>query len=242
MLNKIYKYSISLFVTILLFFLIFNHFFLPWYVGSGNDYFLPDLRGTYLQNAKYKLTKLGFNVNHLESSFSKDFKPGTIIKMSPRAFTKVKSGRTITLTVAGHRKEFMMPDYRSHSYRNAKIVMKQNNLFLDTTIYEYNESYAKGIVSFQVPKPGRIISSGTYVTLGVSRGSPPEYFYVPDIIGLSLSKAKKAIIESGLRIGKIDYEYQPKLLNNTIVDQNMTEGMRVSFPASIDLVVSIDKE
>ena len=43
-------------------------------------------------------------------------------------------------------------------------------------------------------------------------------------------------------MGLINYEYQPDLLNNTVIEQNMTAGMRVSFPASIILLVSNDKE
>ena len=78
------------------------------------------------------------------------------------------------------------------------------------------------------------------MTIGVSRGTPPDYYIVPDIINLSLLSAQKKITDAGLRIGDIIYEYQPKLLNNTVIEQNMTSGMRVSFPVSIHLVVSLD--
>ena len=39
----------------------------------------------------------------------------------------------------------------------------------------------------------------------------------------------------------ITYEYNPDLLINTVLDQSLTPGMRVSFPASINLIVSTDK-
>ena len=41
---------------------------------------------------------------------------------------------------------------------------------------------------------------------------------------------------------EIIYEYQPELLPNTVIEQNMTVGMRVSFPASINLLVSTVNE
>ena len=236
------RYIVAFIIIGFLFFCSFNYIFLPWYVGSNNEYYLPDLRGYYLQDAKYKLSKLGFNADYSESAFSINNKPGTIIKMSPRAFTKVKAGRTINLVVAGHRKEFMVDDYKGLSYRNAKILLKQKDLHLDTTLYEYNNKYGKDIVSFQVPKPGKIISSGTYITLGISKGAPPEYFYVPDVIGISLVKAKKLIIDAGLLIGNIDYEFQPKLIPNTILEQNRTPGMKFSMPVYIDLIISKEEE
>ena len=80
------------------------------------------------------------------------------------------------------------------------------------------------------------------MTLGVSRGSPPDYYIIPDVVNLSLNRAIDEILRSGLRMGVINYEYQPDLLNNTVIEQNMTAGMRVSFPASIILLVSNDKE
>ena len=80
------------------------------------------------------------------------------------------------------------------------------------------------------------------MSLGVSRGAPPDYYIVPDVVNLSLHRAQKVIMTTGLRVGEINYEFQPELLNNTVIEQNMTAGMRVSFPASIHLLVSIDSK
>ena len=242
MLKILFRYTFAFFVIAFIGFILFNYIFLPRYVMSGKDYYLPDLRGEYLQKAKHEMLSLGFDVEVTESLFSEDNTPGTIIKMSPRPFTKVKVGRSINLVVAGHRKEFMMPDYKNMSFRNAKIAINKQELILDTTIYEFNETYAKGLISFQHPKPGRIISSGSYITLGISKGSAPDYFYVPDVVGLSLKNGNRAIVNAGLSIGEIIYEYHPKLLNNTILDQNMAPNMKVSIPIKIDLILSKDKD
>ena len=56
-------------------------------------------------------------------------------------------------------------------------------------------------------------------------------------MNLSLNRAREEIISKGLRVGQITHEYQPDLLPNTVIEQNMTAGMRVSFPASINLLV-----
>ena len=80
------------------------------------------------------------------------------------------------------------------------------------------------------------------MTLGVSRGAPPDYYIIPDVVNFSLNRARKAIINEGLRVGELIYEFQPDLVPNTIIEQNMTAGMRVSFPASINLLISTDKQ
>ena len=215
---------------------------LPNYVGYNNEHYLPDVRGNYLQKGKYELNKIGFKSEVITIAFSKEHEPGTIIKMSPRAFTKAKEGRTISLTVAGHREDIITPDYTGQSLRNAKLNAERDGLVLDTLMYEYNNVIKNGHISFQVPKPGHIVKSGANISLGVSRGNPPDYYTVPDLIGQSIRAGKDLLIQSGLRLGNIEYEYQPDLLENTIIDQNFTPGLRVTFPASIDLILTTDKE
>mgnify|MGYP001350859265 CR=1 FL=1 len=46
--------------------------------------------------------------------------------------------------------------------------------------------------------------------------------------------------EAGLRIGDIEYEYQPSLLEGTIIEQSLTPGMSVSIPAAVDIIVSTE--
>jgi beta-lactam-binding protein with PASTA domain len=74
---------------------ILDYFILPNYVGYNNEHYLPDVRGEYLEKATYQLRSLGFNTHSIRIPFLESHTPGTVIKMFPRAFTKVKEGRTI---------------------------------------------------------------------------------------------------------------------------------------------------
>ena len=69
-----------------------------------------DVRGEYLEKAAYKLNLLGVNTELVIAPYSESNLPGTVIKMFPRAFTKVKEGRTINLTVAGKVKDIEIPN------------------------------------------------------------------------------------------------------------------------------------
>ncbi|MBC8311237.1 MAG: PASTA domain-containing protein [Candidatus Marinimicrobia bacterium] len=215
---------------------------LPSYVGYDNEHYLPDVRGNYLQKAKYTLTSLGFKSEIVTIPFSESNPPGTVVKMSPRSFTKVKEGRTICLTIAGHREDIIIPDLTSISLRNARLNASREGLVVDTVMYEFNHNIKDGHVSFQVPRAWHIVKSGANISLGVSRGNPPDYYTVPDMIGQSLKSAKSTLAKSGLRLGELEFEFQPDLLKNTIIDQNFTPGLRVTFPAAVDLIVSTEKE
>jgi len=240
MLYKILKYVISALVYAMLFVVLMDYIFLPSYVGSNKEYYLPDVRGYFIEKANYKLNKLGFDTEIVTVPYSQFYKPGEVIKMFPRAFTKVKKGREINLTVAGSEKEIEIPDLIAKTLRNAKIEISRLNLGIDTIIYEYDNDMKDGTITFQIPKAGRLVQTSTNMTLGVSKGIAPNYYIVPDLINLSLKKAKNKINMSGLRVGEILYEYQPDLLKFTVIDQNMTPGMRVTFPASINLVITTD--
>ena len=232
------KYIISISLLSLLGIILLDYIILPNYVGYNNEHYLPDVRGDYLEKASYQLRALGFSIELTVVPYSEKHIAGTVIKMFPRAFTKVKEGRTINLTVAGQDQDIDIPDISNLSLRNAKIILTKMGLGIDTIIYEYDNTIPNGYITFQLPKKGQIVKSSTNMTIGVSLGSPPDYYIIPDVVNLSLNRAREEILDKGLRVGQITREYQPDLLPNTVIEQNMTAGMRVSFPASINLTVS----
>ena len=240
--RSLLKYLIALIFFSLSGIVILDYFILPNYVGYNNEHYLPDVRGEYLEKATYQLRSLRFYTKPILIPYSESHTPGTVIKMFPRAFTKVKEGRTIDLTIAGKDEDIEIPDISNLSLRNAKLTLTKLGLGIDTIIYEYDNVISDGYISFQLPRKGQTVKSSTNMTLGVSRGAPPDYYIIPDIVNYSLTRARKSIINEGLRVGEITYEFQPDLIPNTVIEQNMTAGMRVSFPASINLLISTDKQ
>ena len=84
--------------------------------------------------------------------------------------------------------------------------------------------------------------SGYGVTLFVSKGNPPDFFIVPDLINISQPKAEKMILQAGFQIGELILDYQLNLVPGTVIEQNLTPGMKLSFPARINIYISTDKE
>ena len=241
MIKKIFQYLLSISLLSLAGILIMDNFILPAYVGFNNEHYLPDMRGEQIEKAKYELKSLGFKTEVIVAPYDEANTPLTVTKMFPRAFTKVKEGRTIKLTMAGKEENLVIPNLLNMSLRNALLMITRMGMSLDTTIHEYDNDVKSDYVTFQVPREGKTVKSSTKIILGVSKGSPPDYYIVPDLVNLSIDRGKDLIHKSGLRVGKIEYEYQPQLLNNTIIDQSMTPGLRVSFPASINLIITNDR-
>ena len=184
--RSLLKYLIALIFLSLSGIVILDYFILPNYVGYNNEHYLPDVRGEYLEKATYQMRSLRFNTKPILIPYSEFHIAGTVIKMFPRAFTKVKEGCTIELTIAGKDEDIEIPDISYLSLRNAKLTLTRLGLGIDTIIYEYDNVISEGYISFQLPKKGQTVKSSTNMTLGVSRGAPPDYYIIPDIVcGLS---------------------------------------------------------
>ena len=240
MIHNIIKYGLIFLLFLAIGLLMLEKVLLPLYVGINDEHYLLDLRGKYKEMAKKELNNLGFNVENITVGYLEDQIPGTVVNISPRPFTKVKEGRTIKLTIAGDRDDVIIPDFTGITLRNVLLELDRMGLVQDTIIQEFNTNFNKGYVTYQSPRPGQLVKIGADMTLMVSRGDPPDYFRVPDLVNMSLSKAKRLLTDAGLKVGDLDYEYQSNLIPNTVIEQSMTAGIRLSIPARIDLIVSQD--
>ena len=214
---------------------------LPLITNYNKAIYLPDLISIDFRIAQKKLDSLDLGYKIIMHEYDDLYKPYSVIEMSPRPFTKLKTGRIIKLTVADEKKDIILDDYSDKSLRSVKLSLNRDNLKIDTLIYEYNESVKKDFIISQYPRTGKMLKSGDMLTLIVSQGPPPNYYITPNLINMSLKKAKEMISKAGLVLGNITYEYNTKYLNNTVLEQNKTPGMRLSFPAKIDLIISTDK-
>jgi len=239
MINYLYKYLVAFFFSFIIVILLVNFVLLPFLTNRNKEIYLPDVRGMILSDAKEILSD--FNLKIYYTEYIENYMPDEIINSSPRAFTKVKIGRDVKLTLVADKMDIILDNYIDLSYRSTKLKIDRLNLQIDTTIYEYNEVVLRDNIIEQYPKAGKKISDDSKIILIISLGTPPDYYIVPDVINLSLNKGIKKILESGLLIGNKAYEYVDTLLNNTIIQQDQPAYKKLSMPLEINLVISKDK-
>jgi serine/threonine-protein kinase len=242
MIGSIIRYLVALAILCTIGLIAVDGFFIPRYVGVDADVFLPDCRGETKSAAEEILSKKALETKIIILPYSNNNYPGKVVEMRPHPFTKVKKGRIITLSVAGHKKSIEVPDLKNITLRKAKIKLMEYEFNLDTVMYEFNPTIKEGYVSYQTPEKGTILKSGASISLHISKGIPKDYFTIPDLFNLPLKKAKKFILRERLRLGTITEVYQPKLIPNTVIDQSFPPNLRVTAPVEIDLEVSTDKK
>jgi len=239
--KKIVSYIFILIIIAIFGLITLNSIVLPLIVNTNKSIYLPDCRNIDYRIGKQKLDSLGFISNIIFKEFNDNQIPFTIIETSPKPFTKLKSGRIIKLIVAGDKKDIILESFIDKSIRNTYLELNRMTIAIDTLIYEYNNDIPKDYIISQYPKAGKLIKSGDEIVFIVSQGNAPNYYMTPNLINMSLLRAKETISKAGLLIGNIEYEFNTKYLNNTVLEQSKTSGMKLSFPAKIDLIVSKDK-
>ena len=234
----IFKYIFSFILIGSIFLIFINFIILPLIANKNKEIYIPDVKGLHIHEATKILDK--FSIKTFYIDYIDGYNIGEVLSTSPRAFTKVKEGRELKITVIAAKEDIIINNLINNSLRSAELYFDRNNIPIDTVIYEYNEKYKNNIIITQYPKEGNKITDETKITLVVSLGMPPDYYIVPDLINLSLNKGKVKINESGLLIGNIHYEYVDTLLNNTIIQQDQPAYKRLSMPLEINLTISKD--
>ena len=174
-----------------------------------------------------------------DTMYTNKVNEGVVIDQYPKPHMKVKSGRTVRLTIATSEKLVSIPNLIGQSLRSAKISLQQIGLVIDTVYKEYNPEYPNGTIAWQYPKANDTMKKGLGLQITVSKGLPPDFYQVPNVIGLSLNKAKEHLSNARLKTGRITYHEDQDLVPYTVLDQSISEGTVLDRSMKINLVVSV---
>ena len=161
--------------------------------------------------------KINYQVNY---DFSDTVKNGDILKCSHNTGDAIKENDTIIITVSKG-KSISVPNFIGTSQSNAKS--KCNSLGLSCTIRDggYSDKYQNGVVLKQSQSAGAKVSSGSNVTLYVSKGPQPKV-NVPSFVGQTKANIQSKCNSLGI---KCNFTYQSSFSStpkDTCVSQSKT--------------------
>ncbi|MCK5519536.1 MAG: PASTA domain-containing protein [Candidatus Marinimicrobia bacterium] len=213
-----------------------NFIVMPMVVDKGQERMLLSVTGHSFEEAKSLLQREGFQAVRGETQSHPDLEPYTVLDQKPKAGQQVKMGRRVYLTLSTPEKSFPMPDVVGKTLRGASLILEDNNLMMDSVLYEYS-TRPKDVVVRQYPDRGGRVPRNTLVNLWVSLGISPFYI-VPDIIFSSMESAVDIIEKAGLEVGNIIYEVNQDFTPYTVISQSIDPGREVRQKKKINLVVS----
>ena len=230
---------LSIIVMIFIFSIVAEYLVMPVYTRQNQNKVMMDVKNRNLNDAIKLLKSENYRYEVSDTLYTNKFSLGTIIDQYPKPNTRVKSGRTVRLKIAHPEKSVAIPNLIGQSRRSAELELNQMGLIIDTVYTEYNPEYPNGTIAWQYPKAGDRRKKGMGIQITVSKGMPPNFFQVPNLIGLSINQAKDLIFKSRLKVGKISYHQDQDLVPYTVLDQSIKDGTVLDVSATINLVVSV---
>ena len=239
------KYRSSIFYKILFWLIVFfvvvlvmDKFVMPTYVRLGQEVELPDVVEMSAENAKKTLESHGFHGVITDSIFDAHYEVGMVVEQMPPAFSTVKKGRHVYLTVSIGEKPIIMPNLFYISPRDAELTLQSYNLKMGAKHYEYDDSSPEGVVIAQSYPQGQKVKRDTRINITISLGPFPERRTVPQLVGKSLEEAKSQLKMLGMNKIKITLEERANILPKTVLKQSIEPGTPVDEEKEIELIFS----
>jgi serine/threonine-protein kinase len=234
--NPLIRKILYVFLGLVLFLLIFDNLLMPWYVSSAETS-VPKVVGLQLSEAINLLEKDGFDIVISDTSYGLQEPVGAVFFQKPDAGAVVKEGRTVYLFVSGGVKTITVPQLKGKSILDAKFALERVGLKLGR-VERIPSSQPEDMIFDQQFADGTPLKQGEIVGVSVSAGRGGGSIVVPDLIGKSLTEARKILADSSLTIGKINYQPSATLLPNTILDQYPSGGNSLNPGDAVDLFVT----
>lgn len=225
-------------VLILLITMLMNSVVLPIYTLHNREKELPDVTELTFDEASKVLKKSGLRVIREPDKFDATYPAGIVIQQNPLPFSKVKKGRRIYLTLSAGERLVQVPRVIGTSERDASFKLRTSGLRLGQIGYEFDSYYPHGVVCKQSMMQDASVSEGDTIDIVISLGRMPSEFEVPDVVGISLTEAKKRLAKAGLPAGKITFEVQPNIIPDTVIRQSIEVGTKLDDRKPVNLVVS----
>lgn len=219
--------------------ILFNNVLMPLYVKHYELVKVPNVIGLDYLDAKRIIEENGLEVKQV-TRFDETRPIGQIIDQNPPAEQMVKDGRRIYLIVCGGEQLMQVPKLTGRSVRDAKFTLEQRNLMVGEIVKKFSNEYDDNVVITQIVQPGSLVKRNTKIDLIVSNGPRIGDLIVPDLVGKTLTEAKKILVDGKLKLGKVTYQTsdQPP---GRIVDQYPKKDKSAKETTEVDVFVSKEK-
>ncbi len=216
--NKL-LYNLLLIVLIFLAMALVAHFAMQIGTRHGARRTVPDFTGIRLAEAERLAADCDLELFINDSLFVPAYDGGIVLDQLPEKGVEVKPGRTVYITINSFRQKMVpIPYVGGRSLRQAKNMLEIAGLEIErlnyrpdmATNYVLDVYYGKQQI---VADSRQQAEMGSGITLYVGVEPDKNQTAVPLVVGLSLRDAKSRIWESGLNVGKVEYDEGVNLLN-----------------------------
>lgn len=194
---------------------------------------VPSLVGETLTDAIKKINNAGLYISDIEYKISNTM--NVVVSQGITAGTKVEENSGIKLTVRGNEYSTNVPDFEGLSTNGA--IQLANRYLLTMKLTKKLSEKEKGTVLSQDIKAE---SSTKERTIGLTVASGENK--VPDVLGKTSAKAKKALEKAGFQVKMAQIEIDDEDEVGKVLSQNVQAKKIHSLEEPITIYIGIQKE
>ncbi len=203
--SRVFIKHLLLAVALVAVIVIFTLQWLKFYTRHGESTPVPNFTGLKINEIEEFAEQNNIRYQIIDSLHVNDAEPGVVIEQVPQAGFRVKNDRIVFLTINSTVPEkVVLPKLTDISFRQAQGLIENCGLILDSIIYEpseFNNLVLRVEQDYKALAPGDIIVKGSRVDLIIGRSLGNQETPLPNLIGLTFSRADSLLIRHGLNKG-----------------------------------------
>jgi beta-lactam-binding protein with PASTA domain/N-acetylneuraminic acid mutarotase len=197
---------------------------------------VPNLIGLTQATAAAAINAAGLRVGTVTHQNSDTVASGNIVNQTPSANTATFGGNSVNFAISTGPASETVPNVVGLTQSAADSAIIAAGLSIGTVTQQNDATIASGSVISEAPAAGVKISTGSPVTLIISRG--PLLVAVPDVVGLSQSDATIAIRGAGLTLGNVTVQASTTTPSGSILSETPSANTSVVSGTAVNLVAS----
>ncbi len=233
-----------------LFGLILIFWWLGFYTNHGEAFSVPNFEGLTVVQAQDLADDKDLNLKIIDSVYNAPGRRGTIIDQNPPMDFKVKSNRTIFVTIKSLQPEIIeMPNFVDLTLIQAKADIETYGLKIGELKYKpskYDNLVLEQRYMGDKIEAGTEIAKGSAIDLVLGKSENMGSTNAPSILGLTEVDATLKAADNMLNIGAIIYDNTVKnymdSINATVVRQDPVKNVPMRPGDEIDIWLSMKKD
>lgn len=202
-------------------------------IANGAAVQVPSVLGVSLDQGRELLKGRGLLLSIAEERDDAAHAAGTILLQNPLAGSETPPGTTVQLVVAKAATSLIIPPVAGQKIEDATAFLTSRGFKIGPNKAVAAPQVAPGLVAGTEPAAGASIATGAAISLLVSEGKA-----VPNVVGKSLTRAKKLLEDAGFKVGRTHYKYDPCCGEYIILEQTPAGEQAAAAGTVIDLVVN----
>jgi hypothetical protein len=199
---------------------------------------VPELVGKTLNEAKAEAARRKTTLAVQGYQFDSRYERGRVIAQDPPAASRVKSHRTVKVTLSEGSEKVAVPRLEGRSLEWASQALKDAGLYKGRVSQIHTAQYAAGRIIAQHPPVDTTAARGSAVNFLVSQGAWESFYIMPDLIEMNANAVLRRLRALDFKVAEIHPSYYPGLEPGLIIKQFPIPGFKVQKKNQITLEVS----